>query len=370
MAPVMTPPASAGDALEQARHAIRARPRTWLVTGSAGFIGSHLLEELLRLGQHVVSIDNFATGHRRNLDEVRLAVGERAWSRHRFVEADIADLAACRSCCVGVEIVLHEAALGSVPRSIEDPLATHASNNTGFLNMLVAAREASVARFIYAGSSSTYGDSPLLPKVEPEIGVPLSPYAVTKYVDELYARVFFRCYGTQTIGFRYFNVFGPRQDPDGAYAAVIPRWTDAVLAGTPVVINGDGETTRDFCYVANVVQANLLAATTENSEAMGEVFNVAVGGRLSLNALDRVLREILQELGERSDIAPVVHRPFRRGDVRHSQADISKATRMLGYCPTHDTRSGLREAMPWYIARASEGKLAQTMEATNARGGR
>jgi len=362
--------AAPADALEAVRSLVRARPKTWLVTGSAGFIGSHLLEELLQLGQHVVSVDNFATGHRRNLEEVRCAVGERAWGLHRFVEADITDLAACRNCCSGAEIVLHQAALGSVPRSIEDPLATHASNATGFLNMLVAARDAGVARFVFAGSSSTYGDSPLLPKAEAEIGAPLSPYAVTKYVDELYAQVFSRCYGTQTIGFRYFNVFGPRQDPEGAYAAVIPRWTDAVLSGTPVVINGDGETTRDFCYVANVVQANLLAATTENMDAMGEVFNVAVGGRLSLNGLDRMLREILNELGERSDVAPLVHRAFRPGDVRHSQADISKAMRILGYRPTHDTRSGLREAMPWYIARASHRKPAQTMEMRDARGGR
>jgi UDP-N-acetylglucosamine 4-epimerase len=252
---------------------------------------------------------------------------------------------------------------------MEDPLATHASNATGFLNMLVAAHDAGVSRFIYAGSSSTYGDSVLLPKVEAEIGAPLSPYAVTKYVDELYARVFFRCYGTQTIGLRYFNVFGSRQDPEGAYAAVIPRWAAAVLSGEPVVINGDGETTRDFCYVANVVQANLLAATTENKDAVGEVFNVAVGGRLSLNELERTIREVLKESGERSDVAPVVHRAFRRGDVRHSQADISKAIRILGYSPTHDTRSGLREAMPWYIARSNHQTLENAMEVRDARGG-
>ena len=265
--------------------------------------------------------------------------------------------------------MLHQAALGSVPRSIEDPLATHAVQRHGFLNMLVAARDAGVARFVYAASSSTYGDSSgCCPRWRTEIGRPLSPYAVTKYVNELYADVFGRCYGTQTIGLRYFNVFGPRQDPDGAYAAVIPRWTDAMLAGTPVVINGDGETTRDFCYVANVVQANLLAATTENIDAMGEVFNVAVGGRLSLNGLNRMLREILDELGERSDVAPLVHREFRHGDVRHSQADISKAMRILGYRPTHDTRSGLREAMPWYIARAPHRKPAHTMEMPDARG--
>src|SRR6188508_2591656 len=244
--------------------ALRASPRSWLVTGSAGFIGSHLVEALLKLGQQVVSLDNFATGHRRNLDEVQRSVGPERWSRHRFLEADIVDLAACRRACEGVSIVLHQAALGSVPRSIEDPLRTHAANATGFLNLLCAARDAGAARFVYAASSSTYGDHPGLPKVEDIIGRPLSPYAVTKYLDELYADVFGRCYGTSTVGLRYFNVFGPRQDPEGAYAAVIPKWVAALLRDETVFINGDGETARDFCYIENVVQANLLAGTSTN----------------------------------------------------------------------------------------------------------
>ena len=330
---------------------LRAKPMRWLVTGSGGFIGSHLVEALLRLGQYVVSVDNFETGHRRNLDEVRTAVGAEAWRRHEFLEADIVDPSACRRACEAVNIVLHQAALGSVPRSISDPLRTHATNATGFLNMLVAARDARVSRFVYATSSSTYGDTPELPKVEDVIGRPLSPYALTKYVDEIYADVFGRCYGTASVGLRYFNVFGPRQDPEGAYAAVIPRWAEAMLHGRAVVIYGDGETTRDFCYIANVVQANLLAATSGDPEVLGQIYNVAVGGRMSLNTLFETLRELVRE--QRSDLtipAPV-YEAFRAGDIRHSQADIGKARRLLGYDPTYDVRTGLREALPWYEAR-------------------
>ena len=334
---------------------LRARPRRWLVTGSAGFIGSHLVEALLGRGQDVVSLDNFATGHRRNLDEVRDAVGAGAWRRHRFIEADIGDLDACRRACAGVDVVLHEAALGSVPRSIEDPLRTHAANATGFLNMLVAARDAGCKRVVYAASSSTYGDHPGLPKVEDEIGRPLSPYAVTKYLDELYADVFDRCYDMSTIGLRYFNVFGPRQDPHGAYAAVIPRWADAMLRGVPITIYGDGETTRDFCYVANVVQANLLAATTADAAAVRQVYNVAVGGRMSLNELYGILRDLTQARHPGVRVAPPIYEAFRAGDVRHSQADIGKARRLLGYAPTHDARAGLAESLPWYEARESAG---------------
>ncbi len=325
--------------------------RRWLVTGAAGFIGSHLLETLLANGQYVVGLDNFATGHRSNLDAVRATVGEEAWHRHRFVEADIVDPAACAEACAGVDVVLHQAALGSVPRSIADPQATHAANATGFLNMLVAARDAKVARCVYAASSSTYGDHPALPKVEHVIGRPLSPYAVTKVLNEFYADVFGRCYGMATIGLRYFNVFGARQDPDGPYAAVIPRWARAMLAGEPCVINGDGETSRDFCFVANAVQANLRAALAENPAALNEVYNVAVGGRTSLNELHRLLREALIAGGAVADVAPPVHRGFRPGDVRHSQADIGKAQRLLGYAPTHDVRAGLAEAVNWYTGR-------------------
>jgi UDP-N-acetylglucosamine 4-epimerase len=335
-------------ALATAYSQLREQPLRWLVTGSAGFIGSHLLEALLRVGQYVVSLDNLSTGHRRNLDEVRAAVGQEAWRRHTFIEGDVIDLAACRTACEGVDIVLHEAALGSVPRSISNPLLTHAANATGFLNLLVAARDAGVRRFVYAASSSTYGDHPGLPKVEDAIGRPLSPYAVTKYLNELYADVFGRCYGLAAIGLRYFNVFGPRQDPEGAYAAVIPRWVNAMLRGTPVVIHGDGETTRDFCHVHNVVQANLLAATTADSMALGHVYNVAVGGRMSLNDLFATLGELLADLHPGLRIPAPIREDFRPGDVRHSQADVSKARRLLKYEPTADVRSGLRHALPWY----------------------
>lgn len=332
---------------------IRAQQRRWLVTGSAGFIGSHLLETLLRAGQRVTSLDNFATGHQVNLDEVRLLVGEEAWSRHQFIRGDIADLEVCRRACEGVDVVLHQAALGSVPRSLNDPLTTHRANATGFLTMLEAARAAGVNRFVYAASSSTYGDSPTLPKVEDKIGRPLSPYAVTKYLNELYADVFGRCYGLSTIGLRYFNVFGPRQDPNGAYAAVVPRWTSEMLGGQQCVINGDGETSRDFCFVANAVQANLRAGTTDNPEASGQIYNVAVGDRTTLNQLHAAIeRSLLRECGD-LQIKPPRHVDVRLGDVRHSLADVSKARRLLGYEPTHDVRAGLHEAMAWYVKHAN-----------------
>jgi UDP-N-acetylglucosamine 4-epimerase len=339
------------------RREIAATRRRWLVTGAAGFIGSHLVEHLLRLGQEVVSLDNFATGYPRNLDEVRAAVGEEAWRRHTFIEGDIVDPAMCRRACAGVEVVLHQAALGSVPRSIEQPLVTHAANATGFLNMLVAARDAGARRFVYAASSSTYGDHPGLPKVEEEIGAPLSPYAVTKYLNELYADVFGRCYGTRSIGLRYFNVFGARQDPEGAYAAVIPRWVRALLRGEQVAIYGDGETSRDFCYVGNAVQANLRAALVTDEAAVNQVYNVAVGERTTLNGLYATLRRLMPDV----DAPAAVHEAFRAGDVRHSQADIGKAARLLGFAPTHDLAAGLAEALPWYVARfAAEPARAQT----------
>lgn len=338
---------------EEAQRRMRQGPRRWLITGVAGFIGSHLLEKLLGLGQSVVGLDNFATGFARNLEEVRSAVGEAAWRNFTFIEGDIRDLADCRRACAGVDYVLHQAALGSVPRSIEDPLATHASNLTGFVNMLVAGRDAGVARFVYAASSSTYGDHPGLPKVEDVIGRPLSPYAVTKFANELYADVFARCYGLSTIGLRYFNVFGPRQDPEGAYAAVIPKWIAQFISGNPVYINGDGETSRDFCYVENAVQANLLAATATDPRALNQVYNVAVAERTTLNELFELERALLLPRFPHVRDSTPRYREFRAGDVRHSQADISKAATLLGYAPTHRVREGLADAMPWYIRKLS-----------------
>ena len=323
-------------------------PRTWLVTGVAGFIGSNLLEALLRLDQRVVGLDNFTTGHRRNLDEVRALVPAAQWERFTFFEGDIRRLDDCRRACEGVDHVLHQAALGSVPRSLEDPLATNAVNIDGFLNMLVAARDARVRSFTYAASSSAYGDHPGLPKVEDQVGRPLSPYAVTKYVNELYAEVFARNYGFPSIGLRYFNVFGRRQDPEGAYAAVIPKWTAAMIRGGDVFINGDGETSRDFCPVANAVQANLLAATTARPDARDQVYNVAVGDQTTLNELFALLRDSLAARGVVVRARPV-HRGFRPGDVRHSQADIGKAQRLLGYQPTHRIAQGIADAMDWYV---------------------
>jgi len=323
-------------------------PRTWLVTGCAGFIGSNLLETLLRLDQRVVGLDNFATGHQRNLDEVKSLVSPAQWDRFRFIEGDIRQIEDCRRAVEGVDHVLHQAALGSVPRSLADPITTDGTNIGGFLNMLVAARDAKVRSFSYAASSSTYGDHPGLPKVEERIGKPLSPYAVTKYVNELYADVFARSYGFQAIGLRYFNVFGPRQDPEGAYAAVVPKWTAAMIQGQDVFINGDGETSRDFCFVKNAVQANLLAATTTNDEARNQVYNVAVGGRTTLNHLFEALQAALAQSGVQYGKAPV-YRDFRPGDVRHSQADIGKARRLLRYEPRFDIRAGIAAAMPWYL---------------------
>jgi UDP-N-acetylglucosamine 4-epimerase len=324
------------------------------VTGVAGFIGSNLLEQLLMLDQQVIGLDNFSTGKRQNLDEVQGVVGADRWSRFRFVEGDIRAPETCRSVCQGVDYILHEAALGSVPRSLEDPISTNANNVTGFLNLLVAARDAGVGRFVYAASSSTYGDHPALPKVEERIGRPLSPYAVTKYVNELYADVFARCYGLQTVGLRYFNIFGPRQDPAGAYAAVIPKWISALLRREPVYINGTGETSRDFCYVRNAIQANLLAATVERPEAVGQVYNVAVNGRTTLLELFTRLRDGLAARHPQLKDAQPVHRDFRAGDVLHSQADIGKARRLLGYEPTHSIGQGLDETLAWYDGQSRE----------------
>lgn len=329
---------------------LQGEPHTWLVTGVAGFIGSNLLETLLKLNQTVRGIDNFSTGSARNLDEVRSLVTSSQWARFSFIEGDIRDLVQCRQSCEGAEYVLHQAALGSVPRSLDDPITTNSANIAGFLNILVAARDARVGRFVYAASSSTYGDHPGLPKSEDIIGKPLSPYAVTKYVNELYAEVFARCYGFKSIGLRYFNVFGPRQDPDGAYAAVIPKWVSALLEERTVYVNGDGSTSRDFSYVANAIQANLLAATTTDPNATNHVYNIAVGERTTLNQLFNLLRDDLARYGVNSEAHPI-YREFRTADVRHSEADISKAKRLLGYRPTHTLATGIADAIPWYVRR-------------------
>jgi len=330
------------DRLSRERH-------RWLVTGAGGFIGSNLVERLLRSGQFVTGLDNFATGRRINLEQVQAAVGPDAWSRFRLVEGDIRRPQDCRAAAEGIEYVLHQAALGSVPRSIADPLATHESNATGFLNVLVACREAGVQRIVYASSSSVYGDHPALPKVEDVVGTPLSPYAVTKASNEQNAAAFARCYSMQCIGLRYFNVFGPRQDPDGAYAAVIPRWIAALLDDRQVRIFGDGQTSRDFCYVDNAVQVNLLAATTDSTSAVNQVYNVAVGDRTTLAELYEMCRGLLVDRFPRLRSAQPEFGEFRAGDVRHSQADIGKSVRLLGYAPTHRIGDGLRVAMDWYV---------------------
>lgn len=327
-----------------------SQPKTWLVTGVAGFIGSNLLETLLTLDQRVVGLDNFATGHQHNLDEVQALVSPEQWANFRFLHGDIRVLADCQQACEGVNYVLHQAALGSVPRSIEDPITTNSTNIDGFLNMLVAARDMRVQRFVYAASSSTYGDHPALPKVEDTIGKPLSPYAVTKYVNELYADVFAKIYGLQMIGLRYFNVFGKRQDPNGAYAAVIPKWIASMIKNKSVYINGTGETSRDFCYIDNAVQANLLAATTENPDAVNQVYNVAVGDRTSLNELYAQLKQNLVKQFPHLQDAQPIYRDFRAGDVLHSLSDIGKATGRLGYVPQCRIEQGLAVAMDWYIS--------------------
>jgi UDP-N-acetylglucosamine 4-epimerase len=333
---------------EETRQQLSNAPRRWLVTGVAGFIGSNLLQKLLELGQEVVGIDDFATGKRANLDEVRGLVRPEQWAGFRFIEGDVASATTCREALAGVNAILHQAALGSVPRSIEEPLASNEANITGSLTLLEEARRAGVHRFVYASSSSVYGDDPRLPKREDEVGEPLSPYAVTKATDELYARVYGRLHGLETFGLRYFNVFGPRQDPEGAYAAVIPHWIAAMIRGDEVRINGTGETSRDFCYVHNVVQANLLAATVEDEGAANQAYNIAAGGRTSLAELFELLRGRLASRHSHLEGLRPVHGPFRPGDVLHSLADIDKARRLLGYEPTHTIEQGLDESLEWY----------------------
>lgn len=347
-------------AYDKLRAHLLTTPHTWLITGAAGFIGSNLLENLLKLNQRVIGLDNFATGHQRNLDEVKTLVTTEQWTNFHFIEGDIRNFDDCRRAMAfpqvdgssgegrSVEYVLHQADLGSVPRSLADPIRTNSVNIDGFLNMLVASRDAGVKSFTYAASSSTYGDHPGLPKVEHTIGKPLSPYAVTKYVNELYADVFARCYEFNTIGLRYFNVFGPRQDPNGAYAAVIPKWIASFMKCEPIYINGDGETSRDFCFISNAVQANLLAATTEKLEAKNQIYNVAINARTTLNELFEVIRQSLT--ARKFNVSrEKIHANFRAGDVRHSQADISKGQELLNYVPTHTIRQGIELAIPWYI---------------------
>lgn len=334
---------------EQQLELLNKTPKTWLITGVAGFIGSNLLETLLRNNQNVVGLDNFSTGHQHNLDQVKMLVSESQWQAFKFIEGDIRDLKTCEKACNGVDYVLHQAALGSVPRSIEDPITTNENNISGYLNMLVAAKNAEVSRFVYAASSSTYGDHPDLPKVEGIIGNPLSPYAVTKVVNELYADVFARTYDFKAIGLRYFNIFGQRQDPQGAYAAVIPKWVASILDNETVYINGDGETSRDFCYIENVMQMNILAATSENTDAANQVYNVALNHRTSLTELFHFIQDKLKARLPELKETKLIYRDFRAGDVRHSQADISKAQGLLGYEPTHVIDEGLEEAMDWYV---------------------
>jgi UDP-N-acetylglucosamine 4-epimerase len=327
---------------------LRSSPRQWLITGVAGFIGSNLLETLLKLGQRVVGLDNFSTGYRENLAQVESEIGPKLWRNFQFIEGDIRKLADCKCAAHGADFVLHQAALGSVPRSMADPIASHDTNVTGFLNMLVAARDAKVKRFVYASSSAIFGDEPNLPKVEDKVGNALSPYAATKKINEIYADNFARAYNFESIGLRYFNVFGPRQDPDGAYAAVIPKWLAALLKREPVIINGDGETSRDFCFVENVVQANLLAAMTTNPEAINHAYNIAVGERTTLNELFALLQSGLRKRDPAMPEQKPVYQDFRAGDVRHSLADISKAKRLLNFEPAYQVRDGLEMAMDWY----------------------
>lgn len=334
---------------DELKAALRASPHKWLVTGAAGFIGSHLVEALLQLNQWVVGLDNFLTGHKANLVEVRKLVGEEKWKGFQLIEGDLRDLATCRRACAGVDFVLHEAALGSVPRSLVDPLGCHEHNLTGFVNMLVAARDGHARRFVFASSSAVYGDAQELPKVEEKTGKPLSPYAATKAMNEIYADVFARSYGFDSIGLRYFNVFGPRQDPEGMYAAVIPKWIAALLTCEPVYINGDGETSRDFCFVENVVQANLVAATTSGSNAVNRVYNIAVGERTTLNELFAFIQTALRRREPGLPEQRPQYREFRAGDVRHSLADITRARQFLAYTPTHAVQDGLELAMDWYF---------------------
>jgi UDP-N-acetylglucosamine 4-epimerase len=331
---------------EDLRARIRSRSRTWLVTGAAGFIGSNLVAELLRLDQKVVGFDNFSTGKRENLIPGM-----------RLIEGDIRSLEACREAVKGVDVVLHQAALGSVPRSIDRPLTTHDNNVNGFLNMLVATRDAGIPRLVFASSSAVFGDDPMLPKVEERIGRAASPYGLSKHINELYAQVFNTCYGMEWVGLRYFNVFGPRQDPDGPYASVIPAWIGALVRGSSAYINGDGSCARDFCHVDNVVQMNLRAALTESKDALNQAYNVAHGEMTSLNELFEVIRSVLAKRMPHARGVRPVHREPRRGDLLLSKADVGKARRLLGYEPSVLLMDGLENTMDWYIENLSQPEM-------------
>jgi UDP-N-acetylglucosamine 4-epimerase len=346
------------DVYERIQSELKEKPKTWLVTGAAGFIGSHLVEKLLKLNQNVLGIDNFSTGFQKNINSIQTMVTKRQWQNFKFYKRDICNYAECEQSCKGVDFVLHQAALGSVPRSINDPIATNDVNISGFLNILTACKETKVKSFIYAASSSTYGDNTNLPKKEEIIGNQLSPYAVTKYVNELYASVYSKCYGINTTGLRYFNVFGPRQDPDGAYAAVIPLWVNSMINDKDIYINGDGETSRDFCYIDNVIQANILAATKQfynsnNPKGEAHIYNIAVGENTSLNKLFEIINYNLNQLGIQIK-SKKINRQFRKGDVMHSLADITKVNQNLGYVPSHDIKKGLKETIKWYIEKKSD----------------
>jgi len=336
-------------AFDELLKSFKTNQSRWLVTGTAGFIGSNLAEFLLKHNQKVIGLDNFSTGYQKNIDAIYNAIDSKYHANFEFIEGDICDLSTCKKVCEHVDMILHQAALGSVPRSIEDPITSNLSNVTGFLNLLTTAKDKNIRRFIYASSSAVYGDSKELPKVESNIGDPLSPYAVTKRTNELYAKVFASTYGVEVIGLRYFNVFGQRQDPQGAYAAVIPKWIQALLNNEPVYIYGDGETSRDFCYIDNVIQANLLAASTNNQEALGEVFNVAVSDRTTLNELYTLIHDELEAALPNFQRQQVSYQDFREGDIRHSNANISKAKKLLGYEPTHTISNGMHLSIKWYI---------------------
>jgi UDP-N-acetylglucosamine/UDP-N-acetylgalactosamine 4-epimerase len=338
---------------EELQEYLKNNQSTWLVTGVAGFIGSNLLEKLLILNQKVVGLDNFDTGYQHNIDQAiedaENVTGKSLSGNFNFIKGDIRELKDCQKACNGVDYVLHQAALGSVPRSIEDPINTNRANIDGFLNMLVASRDAKVRRFVYAASSSTYGDHPDLPKVEDKIGNPLSPYAVTKVVNELYANVFAKTYGFKAIGLRYFNIFGKRQNPNGAYAAVIPKWVLSMLNNEDVFINGDGETSRDFCYIDNAIQMNLLAAKTDNDNAIDQVYNVALNNRVSLNRLFQMIEGGLIQRVKYMKIKRPIYKEFRTGDVLHSLADIGKAQQLLGYHPKYRIEEGIDRLLNWFL---------------------